>query len=53
MADQCNQPHKDGWKGLAKNHLFAAEVQEEVQEQSNDMEDSAENINEEVVNVIP
>ena len=29
MADQCNQPCKDGWKGLAKPCLFAAEVQKE------------------------
>ena len=33
--------------------LFAAEVQEEGQEQPNDMEDLAENANEEVVNVTP
>ena len=33
MADQCNQPPKDGWKGPVKPHLFAAEVQEEGQEQ--------------------
>ena len=36
-----------------KHHLFAAEVQEEVQEQPNDVEDFAENINEEVVNETP
>ena len=53
MANQCNQPCKDGWKGPAKNRLFAAEVQEEVQEQSNDVEDLAENVNEEVVNETP
>ena len=53
MANQCNQPHKDGWKGPVKHHLFAAEVQEEGQEQPNDMEDSAENANEEVVNETP
>ena len=53
MANQCNQPCKDGWKGPVKNRLFAAEVQEEVQEQSNDVEDLAENVNEEVVNETP
>ena len=49
MADQCNQPCKNGWKGPVKPCLFAAEVQEEGQEQPNDMEDLVENINEEVV----
>ena len=53
MADQCNQPHKDGWKGLVKPCLFAAEVQEERPEQPNDMEDLVENANEEVVNETP
>ena len=44
---------QDGWKGLVKPHLFAAEVQEEGQEQPNDMKDSVENTNEEVVNETP
>ena len=53
MADQCNQTHKNGWKGLVKPCIFAAKVQEEGQKQPNEMGDLVENINERVVNETP